>query len=173
MSIVQAVLAVLLAVRPAASDAGESLDARTARLERAAEEIARTAEAYPGRELETAAALVTLGVHETRFARYVARGCFDVPAGGADCDDGKARSYFQVWAVGCPVLGVLPRGGKLELRAATSCAARIYWYGRRECNHVLGAFARYAVGHGCSWSGAYDRAATLRNVTRKLRALAR
>lgn len=121
--------------------------------------------------ISRAAELVAVGHHESHFAEWVGKDrCLRHPS---RCDQGRARSYWQIWQVACPRVW-RPGLGRIErLRVAVSCAAMLLDRGRRVCARggdpfarraVLGSFARYAKGHGCSWSGARDRYRTFERV---------
>jgi len=56
------------------------------------------------------------------------------------------------------------------MKTAASCAARIFWAAHRACESLIGAFSRYARGHGCSeWSRARERRSTYFEVLRALK----
>lgn len=120
------ILAVLVAQPSYVGDRSESPAAREELLRPVAEAIAEVA-----RDDLEAAALISLGWHETKWSRAVLEGrCSDL--GRLACDRGKARGGWQVhaWCVATDVEG--------EAR----CALRALRYGRAHCtNGWLGAFA--------------------------------
>lgn len=148
-----AILVILLSLAPHKTDKDEPVDARRARLETIAEDIAAAAD---GRR-DTAAALVTLGWRESRFARYVGQGCVNVPKGHANCDSGRARSYWQVWSKGCRPGWALPPGSREAQAAFAKCAGRLWRAARRRCGGTLfGAYSGYRS--FCVWEPARKRA---------------
>ena len=120
----------------------------------------------------TARLLLVVGYHESRFSAEVGAGGCSRVTSGSWCDGGRARSYWQLWQVSCPELWELPAGSRESTRQAAECASRHLWGGYRACKKRgldqesawIGAISRYAVGHGCYWSGAEARMATLGRV---------
>jgi hypothetical protein len=181
-----AVLALLLQTPPHWSDIGEDPAARADRLSQTAVEVAMAAlykptswrGAWPS--LDIAAALVNLGKRESQWARYVADGCHALPVNpdtgrpAAHCDHGRARSYWQVWAVGCPALVTLPRGAAEEPATVALCAARLFASALIRCratdsDPMVGAYAGYRS--RCTVvSDTRDRARTHYLTKTKLRA---
>lgn len=163
MATTDQILAVILALPAWYQDAGESPDARIELLRPVAQVIAIASEGEPTR----AAAMIAAGYHESRFARYVVEGrCSDGPR-GARCDDGRATSPWQVWAVACPGAHSFPAGSRHSLEAAASCADRLLrgGYGRCRGRHPggdwAGMFAAYAGGARCDAGWAVPRAHTM------------
>jgi hypothetical protein len=123
---------------------------------------------------QTAAALLTLGFEESRFAAYVGEGrCAEGPK-GARCDRGKARGYWQLWRVACPLAWTLEHNSRRALRVEARCAARA-WRGallrNRRCHPagpIAGAFAGYR-GADCRWRRAAGRAKRFQRVLLRLR----
>lgn len=120
------------------------------------------------------AALVALGWHESRWARYVVEGrCQDGPR-GARCDNGRARSPWQVWAVACPSAHRLPESHPVVVERAAACAVRLLRGGRSRCRGLhpagdwAGAFVAYGGGASCTRRSGADRAATMRSVMLRL-----
>lgn len=112
-----------------------------------------------------AAMLVAVGHHETRFSERFALG----RCRPGECDGGRARGYYQLWRVSCRRLFAVKVGSAEALRVSTGCAARLLDVAWLECRKrsgrgVYGALSRYAVGHGCSWSGAERRRETYDRV---------
>jgi hypothetical protein len=129
-------------------------EAREAMLEPIADAIAAAvSEPVGGFDARTlAAAALSIGWHESRFASYVIEGrCTDGPA-GARCDldrHGKprARGPWQVWRVACPAAYAHPAGSRESLEAEASCAVRL----------VAGAYYRCRSRHPHSdWAGAFS-----------------
>jgi hypothetical protein len=172
VSLFDLIVVVLLSWPPFYTETGEQPEKRRARLVVAAIEIERAAQATKDPR-ETAAALLTLGFEESRFAAYVGEGrCAEGPA-GARCDEGKARGYFQVWAVACPAAWRLPAGSRASLRAEAKCAARAWRGARLRCRNrhpagsIAGAFAGYR-GADCTWARGAKRAKRYQRVFSKL-----
>jgi hypothetical protein len=175
---------VLLALPPWYQDADEPKQQRLARLTPVAVEVAAAAHSLKYTEADIiAAALLTLGWHESRWARYVGEGrCLDGPP-GARCDPYRgvpqARTYWQVHRNACPAAWRQRPGSAAELQAAARCAA-VHWqgaYGRckRRAVHgpVAGAFSGYR-GADCNWRGGVARARSFQSFRLQLsRALAR
>lgn len=151
-----AILAVLLALPAWYQDVGDA--DRPVWLAPVASAISRATESRA-----EVAALVALGFHESRYARYVVDGrCSDGPI-GARCDNGRARTPWQVWRVACPVAWTHPDGSQESLDAAARCAAGLLRGGRGRCRgrhpagDLAGAFSAYR-GASCTWSGGAARA---------------
>ena len=140
----ESILAAMLALPQYAGDRDDSPEARAALLRPVAVAIAETAQSP-----ETAAALIALGWHETKFARLVIEGrCSDMPA-GSRCDNGRARGVWQAWHVACPVAYRFPAGSSESLRAEARCAAGNLYAARHRCaernaNIIAGQFSGYA-----------------------------
>jgi hypothetical protein len=171
-------LAILVALPPWYQDLDEPRLAREVRLEPVAIEIDRAAHSLRYHEpVEIAAALLTIGWHESRWARYVGEGrCMDGPP-GARCDPHRgvprARSYWQVHRGTCPAAWAHEPGSHGELKAAARCAA-VRWQGaygrcRRRCEAgpIVGAFAGYK-GADCNWRGGVTRAKTFAQMQHRL-----
>lgn len=119
--------------------------ARTERLQEASAAISAAA----GQSREMAAALLTLGEAEARFAAYVGTGrCHEGPR-GARCDRGKARTYWQLHEAACRSAWAAEPGSRAETFAGAQCAANLLRYGRWQCGSWQGAFNVYA-GRRCS-----------------------
>lgn len=113
-----------------------------------------------------AAILLALGWHESRFARYVGRGCRDIPEGASDCDGGRARSYWQAWRVTCRSAWRLPRGSEAATLAFAACALRRFHGSAKRCRgrHPAGYWAGAFSGYrsvDCLWAPGAERARTL------------
>lgn len=174
MNLFDAIVAILLAWPAFYTEVDEQPEKRRARLVVAAIEIEQASRATrePG---ETAAALLALGFHESRFAAYVGEGrCHEGPK-GARCDNGKARGYFQLWLVACPSAWRLEPGSRESLRAEARCAARAWRGARLRCRNrhpagpIAGAFAGYR-GADCEWSRGARRAKTWDRLVGRLNA---
>lgn len=116
------------------------------------------------------AALVALGWHESRWARYVIEGrCHDGPS-GARCDNGRAVSPWQVWAVACPPAHTLPPDHPVVNERAAACAVRLLRGGRSRCRGLhpagdwAGAFVAYGGGASCQRRSGAERARTMQTV---------
>lgn len=119
------------------TDRDEPADARAVRLAKADRAMVKAAagDQYILRALRVHARF------ETHFARYVGEGrCEDGPV-GSRCDEGRARTYFQVWEATCPKAWAEPQGSLAELEAAAVCAARVLRAGRARCGTSEGMFA--------------------------------
>jgi hypothetical protein len=128
-------LAAMLSLAPWVGDAGESPEAREARLA----PYARAVDAATG-SLALRAALVALAWHETKMARYVTEGrCHDGPP-GQRCDNGKARGPWQLhgWCK-----ATTPEGEAV-------CAAGMLSYMLTRCDGDWPeAFGAYGTGGRC------------------------
>lgn len=119
------------------TDRDEPAEARAMRLARVDAAIRKAANGDP----YIAKALRVHGRFETHFARYVGEGrCHEGPV-GSRCDEGRARTYFQVWETTCPAAWAEPQGSVAELEQAAVCAARILRAGRARCKTAEGMFA--------------------------------
>lgn len=160
------ILSALLSLAPAWTDRDASAEERVALLEPVAEAIAAVA-----RTPEDAAALTALAWHESRLARYVVEGrCSDGPR-GARCDNGRARTPWQVHSWCRAAFSVAEPE---SLRAGAECALRhLHWAAHRcalqSLDVVQGMFSGYRSG-SCAWSPAKERVATYRRVLRRLEA---
>lgn len=143
------ILAVLLALTPHVTDAGDTADERALLLAPVASAISTAA-----RDTSDAAALIAHGAVESRYARYVIEGrCQDGPR-GARCDPdrqgrARARGPWQVWAVACPDAWELPVGHE-SLHREAACTLRLLRGGRMRCQSWVGAFASLGGGARCS-----------------------
>jgi len=145
-----AILAIMLGSHPHWTDKDESPEDRAARLTPEAAHVYEVAELrIGGREpVEVAAFLLALPRYESHWARYIQEGCVRIPKGAANCDRGKARSFWQAWQVSCQAAWRLARGSSAASRAFAECAARRWvgaWY---RCQRYFrdpaeGAFAGY------------------------------
>jgi len=120
------------------------------------------------------AALVSLGWHESRWARYVLEGrCQDGPS-GARCDNGRAVSPWQVWAVACPSAHAVPADHPVVNERAAACAVRLLRGGRSRCRGLhpagdwAGAFVAYGGGASCQKQSGAERARTMQTVLPRL-----
>jgi len=120
-----------------------------------------------------AAALITHGWYESRYAKYVIEGrCKDGPV-GAQCDITKkgvvrARGPFQVWKW-CRDAWGYPQGDQAALAHEARCIARWMRGAMRRCQGGwVSAFAGMRGGARCEWGPAKKRAHTMRKVLAKL-----
>jgi hypothetical protein len=142
-------------------------ETRRERLEMVASELSRL-------PFRTAVALAVQGWEESKWARYVAEGCRDVPQKAPDCDHGKARGYWQFWANTCPAAYAYEPGTRESLREEIRCAARVWTNSTRWCSvtrgipEAQGGFAGF--GGGCQTKSSERRAkayeVALQRVTR-------
>jgi len=174
MNLLEMILAVLLSWPAFYTETDEQPEARRVRLVMAALAIEHTAK-QSAEPKQMAAALLTIGFEESRFAAYVGQGRCDEGPKGARCDRGKARGYWQLWRVSCPAAWELPHNTREALRAETACAARI-WRGallrNRSCHpagKIAGAFAGYRGGADCRWPRAAGRAQRYQRVLYRLK----
>jgi len=123
-----------------------------------------------GSRRQLAAALIAVGWHESKFAQAIGEGHCDSLPKGMRCDNGRARSYFQLWQVSCPAAWQEPHGSTAELRQSSWCAARLLSSAYRFCSADeenpdpwARAFGRYA-GRTCGWVGGIGRVRTMRRV---------
>jgi hypothetical protein len=125
---------------------------------------------WMGTRRQLAAAMVSLGWHESKYAQAIGEGrCHDLPK-GMQCDNGHARGYWQSWKVACPAAWQVEHGSPTELSESSWCAARLLSSAYRFCSDWehqpdpwARAFGRYA-GRGCSWIGGPPRVRTMRRV---------
>jgi hypothetical protein len=166
--LVAPILTAMLALPAYAGDRSESPEERAALLRPVAVAIAETAQSP-----ETAAALIALGWHETKFARAVIEGrCSEMPA-GSRCDNGRARGVWQAWNVACPAAYRFADGSLESLRAEVRCAVGNLYSARNRCERRApelwgGAFSGYR-GASCLWPAAARRVQTMREVLAVLR----
>jgi len=119
------------------------------------------------------AALIALGYAESTWSRYVIEGrCSDGPA-GARCDNGRARSPWQLHARACPSAWELAEDDPRALERSAVCAVRLLRGARGRCRGWLGAFAGYARGASCSWPGAKRRVESMGAALLRLEELSR
>ena len=164
-----AIHALLLSLPPfAAEPTPETADERAVRLEPVAAAIAEASAGAPAgfSRGQWAAVLVALGKHESNFAKYVQEGKCSEGRPGERCDDGKAKSHFQLHYAACPAAWELEPGTVAELNAATKCASRLLASALRRCRSrntdpLAGAFSGYA-GASCVAPWANRRANTAR-----------
>lgn len=164
------ILAILLAWPPfSAEPVLESSEDRATRLGNVADVIAATAARRPGGldPAETAAALLTIGFWESRFALYVGAGRCETGPVGARCDPDRkgvprARTYWQLHRAACPSAWAEDPGSQAELVAAARCAAVLFSAARSRCGRyhkagpIAGAFSGYRSAQ-CEWRGAVRR----------------
>lgn len=143
----------------------ESLDGRRLRLWHVAGAIARSSRG----SAELAAGLLTVGLHESRFAELVGAGLCEEMPDGEQCDGGKARHYFQAHEGSCAALWTVEASTPEALQIATDCAAdRLRWAASRcPTKGWLGAFSAYNVG-SCFESWAAERERTFRALHARL-----
>ena len=158
MELQAAVLSVLMGLTPSKWDTGAPA-ARRSRLEPVSDAIA-----LASRDPQEAAILIALGDAESHFAEYVGAGCEEVPEGAANCDGGKARSYWQAWQSACPAAWKLPRGSQDSVYAFADCAIRRFRGALSRCReqttlgYWAGGFSGYRQLSRCSWRPAVSRA---------------
>jgi hypothetical protein len=154
-----AITAVILSLPHYWADADEPKDERVMRSQYAADVIVEVA----GDNRDMIAALIALGWHESRWSRYVYEDRCQDGKPGEQCDEGRAKSPWQMHKDACPGYwksGLLSDGAR--------CAHALLRYGRAVCGNWAGAFAVYA-GQRCSWSGGIEREATRQRMLVKLR----
>lgn len=138
------------------SDLDEPEDSRAERLDRFARVIEDNA-----RSAESRAVLLTLNHFEAASARYVLENrCSDGPRGEAECDHGRAVGPWQLHG---------SHDLALDLDAQARRAVGRWRHHKARCGGTIeGAFAGYARGEACTWSGAAERAAKFRTIVRRL-----
>lgn len=115
------------------------------------------------------ATLISLAHHETALARYVLDGHCEQGPVGAQCDGGRARGPWQVWAW-CKGAWEAKDGSPEEKLEGAKCAIRLLRTSRTDCARVCkatgsgckplhAAFSGYA-GRGCDWPHAARRVST-------------
>lgn len=121
------------------------------------------------------AALVALGWHESRWARYVIEGrCQDGPD-GARCDSGRARSPWQVHSYGlCREAWRYTEDDPRTLELAAQCSVRLLRGAKSRCAGLhpagdwAGAFSQYGTGARCTRAKSAERVATMQTVMLRL-----
>ena len=125
-----------------------------------------------------AAALISLGYHETAFARYVLQGFCEQGPVGAQCDGGRARGPWQVWAW-CTKAWDGPDGTERAIYEGAKCAIVLLRRSRTDCARIcqatgsgckpmIAAFSGYA-GRGCEWPRAAVRVQTMALIEGRLK----
>jgi hypothetical protein len=130
---------------------------------------------WNGNKRDLAAAVISLGFYETRYAQAVSEGkCHTLPK-GMRCDNGKALGFWQQWVAACPEAWAAERGSEAERRAGAWCAARLLANHYNYCRTLTGSIdpwiAAYSMygGQGCkAWPGAEKRRLLLTKVLSKL-----
>lgn len=161
----EAVLAVLLSLPTWQGDRDDTEAARRALLEPVAVAVAASSE-----EPRVVAAVVTQGLRESRYARYVIENrCHEGPAGARcdedECGNPRARGPWQLWRVACPSAYEYGAGTQESLLEEARCIARLWHGGLRRCQglhpagDVAGAFAALRGGASCQSRTAGARAA--------------
>ena len=157
----------IASLAPWPDDVDEPRDERMARLDLVrAEALARAEEVQGWRDSPRmlAALVLSIGWHETRFARVAPDRC-PLDTG---CDKGKAWHYFQTHT---------PKqrreDGWLGLSVATREAMRALRQGAAHCGgsgrtRLIGAVSLYATGKICNWSGADARVRLAEWIVRRL-----
>lgn len=115
--------------------------------------------------------LLTLAEHESHYAEYVARGCALIPAtASGNCDNGLARSYWQMHEASCGEGWSYQRGDPHSVAAFARCAIRVFNWAQKEClkrpNHgeLESGFAGYRTTTRCDWNGSKVRAETYSRI---------
>jgi len=134
---------------------------------------------WPGPRTKLALAMYAIAYHESKFAHYVGSGhCEDGPR-SARCDNGQARTYWQMHPQTCPEAWAAEPGSHAELEAAARCTVRVFAASARICS-APGTkwwaegmpswsliFAKYG-GQECSWPGGAAREITMISIEQKL-----
>jgi hypothetical protein len=157
----------LASLAPWHADIAEPATERAERLDLAkAEAVARAEEEerWQGSRRMLAALVLSIGWHETRFARVAPVAC-PTPGG---CDRGRAWHYYQTHTV-----DEMREDGWLGLSVATREAIRVLRQGAAHCggsgrDRLLGAVSIYATGKTCHWSGADERVRLAERIVRRL-----
>lgn len=147
------VFAVLQGMPPSVWDKDEDPNDREARLDFLAVTIATVS-----RDYVDAAALLTIGRFESRFARYVQAGCVDIPVGAPNCSGRHARSPWQLEEVACAEGWARPRGSDEALLRFAACARARFRGALTRCEgkHAGGRWAGAFAGYrsiDCAWEG--------------------
>ncbi len=111
---------------------------------------------------DSRAVLLTLLYFESAHAaRYIMQDrCSDGPRGEKECDSGRAVGPWQLH------FSEDVRGDHF---AQGRRALGRFRHHQRLCGGSLeGAFAGYAMGHGCQWAGAAERVAKYRQIVKRL-----
>lgn len=150
------VLDVLQGWAPHVTDLEEDPGPRVTRLREFSETIERASPNGNSR-----AVLLTLAFFESGAARYILEDrCFDGPRGEAECDHGRAVGPWQLH-------GSDDIRDNLEAQARRA-VGRFRHHQKRCGGSLEGAFAGYATGGSCEWSGAAQRVAKYRSIVRRL-----
>lgn len=120
-------------------DSAETEEARRARW-------AEVVDAVSGFDRVTVSALLAIAEGETHLAAYTRGDCTGrVPKGGANCDGGRARSYWQLHRAACPELWVASDPDMVKV--AARCAAKRWRWAYRLCERrVEEAMSAYGWG---------------------------
>jgi hypothetical protein len=121
---------------------------------------------WSGPRAELAALLVTVGYHESTFARHVGEG----HCAKHECDHGRARHYWQT-----QVNPWVPRANWEQLEGlgfvpttmAAGAAASVLGEGLRRCRSPEGAVSFYARS-SCRWAGTERRMGLYRRALASL-----
>ena len=157
-----AIFTILMGLQPNLKDK-ESLPEREARMETMARAIASVAseQEFLPKEV-SAAALLSLGWHETRFSQSDHEGKCSRKDG---CDKARSKTNFQIWqGKWIPKTDQVNMVGTsyAQTRLAVAWANLIFRQSYRHCKKgLLGAFSVYATGNNCDWEGSALRRTTL------------
>lgn len=184
--LLSAMVAMSLSSHPA-SEPPQGILARLATIAHAHEQAAQLATCldgalpgceptYPGTTAEAAAMGLTVAWFESGFAERVQRGtCRPSECDAVRLANGsvfhRARGLHQLHA--SPMVSYAEwsqAAGDGYGPAVTSAyaAIRVLGFYRKRCGSVEGAFAGYATGRSCRWSGAPERLRTYRRVLGRL-----
>jgi hypothetical protein len=162
----EAILAVLMAMSQHFTDKGVAAETRYAELVKVATAIDTAAAG----DRKLAAAMISLGRHESGFAMYVLQNrCSEGPV-GARCDPDKkgnprAIGPWQLWAVAC--------ADRSSVDSQAMCVARRLRGEMQRCRkrHPAGDWAGAFAGYRsivCEWPAAVERVATMQSVLRQM-----
>lgn len=158
----------LASLIPHEIDREEHPIARRARLDEVTNEVLLVTEYHKNRwkgdPRMLAAIVLAIGQFETRYASLAPVEC----VGPGDCDNGKAWHYWQTHTP-----HERRTDGQLGLFVAAQDAVTAVIRGANYCGgegekRLLGAISLYATGKSCDWSGARERLALARKLSRKL-----
>lgn len=168
----------------------ETPEERTARMQKTAHSVDRAVDratctgdwksqadcrrVWNGSKRELTAAVIAIGFHESTYAQAVYEGKCETLPKGMRCDNGRARTYWQLWKSACPEAWQTEPGSDEQVDAGAWCAAKqlSYFYGYCQTltgeDHWSAAFTAYA-GRGCkTWPGSAARRATMNRLLAKL-----
>jgi hypothetical protein len=93
-----------------------------------------------------AAVVLSVGYHESKWARYIIEGRCEEGPPGARCDNGSARGPFQQHLEACPLAYKYPEASRESLHEEARCAVQLMTSAFRRCGGWRKAFGSYCSG---------------------------